>query len=103
MDELNFEVIEQAAEEITARNSKSPLEEGFQHHDFSGVWGRNIFTLADHHWGMAHEGTRRSSTSLRIPSLSMEEVLSTSGHEVAMAMGMENDGERRKDLSSGES
>jgi hypothetical protein len=52
---------------------------------------------------MAHAGTRQSSTSLRISSSSMEKVLSTSGHEEAMAMGMENDGETRKHLSSGES
>jgi hypothetical protein len=29
MDELDFEVIKQATKEIVARNSKSPLEEGF--------------------------------------------------------------------------
>jgi hypothetical protein len=34
MDELDVEVIEQVGEEITARNSKSTLEEGFRHHDF---------------------------------------------------------------------
>jgi hypothetical protein len=45
-DELDFEVIEQAVEEITARNSKSLLEEGFRHHDFSSVHGRNIFTFS---------------------------------------------------------
>jgi hypothetical protein len=45
MDELDFEVIKQATEEIVARNSKSPLEEGFWHHNFSGVGSRNIFTF----------------------------------------------------------
>jgi hypothetical protein len=46
IDELDFEVIEQATKEIAARNSKSPLEEGFRHHNFSGVRGRNIFTFS---------------------------------------------------------
>jgi hypothetical protein len=62
MDELDVEVIEQVGEEITARNSKSSLEEGFRHHDFLGVRDRNIFAFSQlplEHGSCRHEAIPR--------------------------------------------
>jgi hypothetical protein len=47
MDELDFEVIEQVTEEITARDSKSPLVDGFRHHNFSGVGSGDALALGE--------------------------------------------------------
>jgi hypothetical protein len=45
MNKLNFEMVEDTAEKIAAREPKSPLEKSFGHHDLVGVWGGDFLTL----------------------------------------------------------
>jgi hypothetical protein len=96
VDELDFEVIQQAVEEVAVRDSKSSLEKGFRHHDFSRVGSGNSSPLAGIHWSTARAGTMQSSISLRISSSSMVMVLNISGHGTTMATRMMNDGKKKK-------
>jgi hypothetical protein len=46
MDTLEFEMMEQATEDIPDREPKSPLEESFVNYDFIGIGNRNLSTLS---------------------------------------------------------
>jgi hypothetical protein len=45
VNQFNFEVVQEAIEEIAARELESPLEKWFWHHDFVGVRSWDVFTL----------------------------------------------------------
>jgi hypothetical protein len=55
MDELNLEVVEEAAEEIRGRELKYSLEERFWDHDLICVGGWDFFILD---WPPLEDGTR---------------------------------------------
>jgi hypothetical protein len=54
MDEFDFEMVEETAEEVTAWEIKSPLEESLGHHNIIGVWGAKLLTLC---WSPLEGGT----------------------------------------------
>jgi hypothetical protein len=96
MDELNLEVVEEAAEEIAGREPKSPLEKAFKT-TISFVLEVGISSsLVGRHWRTARGGRRWSSTNFQISFSSMEEDLNISRRDAAMGMKKEIMGRRAR-------